>query len=67
MMWVVLTQVALACPVCGGGGQNAQAFTNTCFFMSAMPLLMMGGLVLYVYRLAQEAKAEDDGTPLLGE
>lgn len=49
---------ALACPVCGGGGQNQQAFVDTMIFMSAMPLMMLGGTVFFVWRLAKQAEAE---------
>ena len=50
---------ALACAVCGGGGQNQQAFVDTMIFMSAMPLLMLGGTVFFVWRLAKQAEATE--------
>lgn len=48
---------ALACPVCGGGGQNQQAFIDTMIFMSALPLMMLAGISYLVYRLAKAEAA----------
>ncbi len=60
--WLLLAVASLggtawACPVCGGGGQNQQAFIDTMIFMSAMPLLMIGLLVGTVWHLAKKSAA----------
>ena len=47
---VLYVPAALACPVCGGGGQNQQAFIDTMIFMSAMPLLMLAGIQINGHR-----------------
>lgn len=53
---------ALACPVCGGGGQNQQAFIDTMIFMSALPLMMLAGISYLVYRLAKAEAAAESAT-----
>lgn len=62
MMLLTLLSTAFACPVCGGGGQNQQAFVDTMVFMSATPLLMIamvvGGL-FWIARRARELEAEE--------
>ena len=50
----------LACPVCGGGGPNRQAYIDTMVFMSAMPLLMLGGVALFFWWKSREVVAPDD-------
>lgn len=55
----VVAPAALACPVCGGGGQNAHAFITTMVFLSAMPLMMVGGGVGFVWYLARQAAKEE--------
>lgn len=55
LLW--LTAPAWACPVCGGGGANAQAFFDTMVFLSLLPLTLMGGLALfYRQRLREQAQ-----------
>jgi hypothetical protein len=57
---------ALACPVCGGGGKNAWAFFDMTIFMSAVPLVMLGGGVGFLYwryrQLAEVARLDPDVT-----
>ncbi|MEZ4316942.1 MAG: hypothetical protein R3F61_05550 [Myxococcota bacterium] len=60
-LWLV-SPSAMACAVCGGGGQNRQAFLDTMVFLSLMPLLglgVFGGVVWYLAKKAQEAERAD--------
>ncbi len=53
---------ALACPVCGGPAEKEQvqqAFVNTTIFLSAVPLLMIGGGVWWLFRRARQMDAEE--------
>jgi hypothetical protein len=51
---------ALACPVCGvGQGETASVYLMTAGLLSALPLLMFGGLLLYLYRRARRAAGAD--------
>jgi hypothetical protein len=59
---------AWACAVCGGGDAEAarKAFLDTTIFLSLLPLGMMGGMAIWVWRKAKEreegaALAERDG------
>lgn len=61
--WLVFAPAALACPVCGGGGQNQQAFIDTMIFMSALPLMMLAGISYLVYRLARAESDAEIATP----
>ena len=60
MMMLLLSAAALACPVCGGGGQNQQAFVDTMIFMSLLPLAMIGGVVFTFWKLS--AQLDDDAS-----
>lgn len=44
LLWLALCGVALACPVCGGGGENDWVFLRTTIFMSLTPLIMLGSV-----------------------
>ena len=46
---MMLSTPALACPVCGGGGANAQAYIDTMIFLSALPLLLLGGVAFFFW------------------
>lgn len=64
---LLTTSPALACAVCGGASRNQQAFLDTMVFMSAMPLLMIGGfagLVWFISRKAAEAAEKDEARRL---
>lgn len=52
--------VALACPVCGTAGpnDNGWAYFAMTIVLSALPLGMMGGVGLWVYRRSTGADAE---------
>lgn len=52
---------ALACPVCGGGGQNQQAYVDMTIFMSLTPLVMLGTVALVLWRLHRKAEAAGQG------
>lgn len=54
---------ALACPVCGGGGQNQQAYIDMTIFMSLAPLAMLGALGLVLWRLHRKAEEAAAHTP----
>ena len=58
LLW--LTNTALACPVCGGGGQNQQAFIDTMIFMSLLPLAMLGGVAFLFWRLSRSPALTDE-------
>ncbi|MCB9670375.1 MAG: hypothetical protein H6736_16275 [Alphaproteobacteria bacterium] len=63
MFLLFVSTGALACPVCGGGGQNQQAFVDTMVFMSLTPLAMLGGVagvVWYLAKRAREIEAEEE-------
>ena len=46
--------LAQACPVCfSGEDANRLAFTTTAVFMTFLPLIMIGGTVYWLWRLAQ--------------
>ncbi len=71
MIGLLYGSAAIACPVCGGGGQNQQAFVDTMVFMSLMPLAMLGagaGVVWYLARraarLEESSALQDDEAPL---
>jgi glucose-6-phosphate dehydrogenase assembly protein OpcA len=49
---------AHACAVCGGEGANSQAYIDTMIFMSALPLLMLGGTAFFLWWRAQQQAAE---------
>ena len=60
---VALVGVALvpewvsACPVCApGADENRVAFIATTAFMTAMPLLMVGGFVVWLLRRSREVE-----------
>ena len=59
-MWTFSS--ALACTVCGGGGQNQQAFIDTMVFMTVTPLMLLGGAAGFVFwryrQTQQEARQE---------
>lgn len=59
MTFFLLVSTALACPVCGGGGQNQQAFVDTMVFMSLTPLLMIGAVAGGLFWLARRAAQLD--------
>jgi hypothetical protein len=51
-MWAGWVGVAAACAVCGGGDSEAtrKALIDTTIFLSLLPLGMIGGTVLWVWR-----------------
>jgi hypothetical protein len=54
---LLLSTDAFACPVCGGGGNNAGAYLDMTIFLSLLPLTILGvfaGVVWYLSRLAGE-------------
>ena len=44
-----------ACAVCGGGGQNADAFLHTFILLTTAPLLMIGGIIAALVYMARQA------------
>lgn len=52
---------ALACAVCGGDGLNQQAYRDMTFFLSALPLTLLGGFGFVLWRLHRAAGSEPDG------
>ena len=57
-----LPRAAHACPVCfGGDADNRAEFIGTTLFLTLLPLLMIGGLALFLWRrtlrLAEDARA----------
>ncbi|HMV65816.1 MAG TPA: hypothetical protein PKA64_03110 [Myxococcota bacterium] len=49
-----LSSTALACPVCGGGGANQDAYVDMTMFLSLLPLTILGvfaGVVWYFNQL----------------
>jgi hypothetical protein len=57
---------ALACPVCGGGGQNQQAYIDMTIFMSLTPLVMLGTVALVLWRLHRKAEESGQGVRRAG-
>ena len=59
---VATANVAAACPVCGQttNEESQIAFIVTTAFMTFLPLLMMGAVVLWVWHRARRADAEPD-------
>jgi len=41
---------AWACPVCGGGGLNREAFIDTALVLTFLPLILMGGGVYWLFK-----------------
>ena len=57
-----LPRVAHACPVCfGGEADNRAEFIGTTLFLTLLPLLMIGGFALFLWRrtLRLEAGARE--------
>jgi hypothetical protein len=56
----VLPRVASACAVCFSGKEDDSrvAFIATTAFMTAMPLLLVGGTIYYLYRRSERISAE---------
>ncbi|MFT4621767.1 MAG: hypothetical protein ACI8PZ_000419 [Myxococcota bacterium] len=54
---LLMASAALACPVCGGGGPNQQAYIDTMVFLSALPLLMLGSVAFFFWWKMREASA----------
>jgi heme/copper-type cytochrome/quinol oxidase subunit 2 len=61
-MALMLWNTASACAVCGGAGQNQQAFLETMVFMTLTPLIGLGvaGTAFYVLWRRAVAAAEAD-------
>ena len=58
----LLPALALACPVCGGGGDSPRsqaAFFNTTILLSLLPLGMIGGGVWWLRGKAQDGEFEE--------
>ena len=58
----LLPALALACPVCGGGGDSPRsqaAFFNTTILLSLLPLGMIGGGVWWLRGQAQDGEFEE--------
>lgn len=70
MLALGVSSPAFACAVCGGAGQNQQAFLETMVFMTLMPVLMLSivaGVVWYLWRKAEQAAAEDAREELVAQ
>lgn len=54
-MTVAWMGMAFACAVCGGGDSEAtrKAFIDTTIFLSLLPLGLIGGTVLWVWKRSQ--------------
>ena len=48
LLLLLCSTPALACPVCGGGGPNEDAFVQTMVFMTLSPLIMLGALAGFI-------------------
>ena len=58
VLLAVLPRAALACPVCfGGDADNRAEFIGTTLFLTLLPLLMIGGLALFLWRRAVRLEA----------
>jgi hypothetical protein len=58
----LLPALALACPVCGGGGDSPRsqaAFFNTTILLSLLPLGMIGGGVWWLRGKALDGEFEE--------
>lgn len=61
-MWTLSSTIA--CTVCGGGGQNQQAFIDTMVFMTVTPLMLLGGAAGFVFwRYRQTLQAAQTERP----
>ena len=50
-MWLLLSSPAWACPVCmAPGGPNSDAFLASTIFLSLLPLAMMFGTGVWIWR-----------------
>lgn len=59
---LLVSERALACAVCGGGGGDQRVYLDMTIFMSLLPLGLIGGmagLVWYRYRSNEGSRAED--------
>ncbi|MBI2828302.1 MAG: hypothetical protein HYX77_03380 [Acidobacteria bacterium] len=56
---VLAPRAALACPVCGlvGVEDNATAYVNMSIMLMALPLGMILGVVIWLYRSVRRAEA----------
>lgn len=52
VLFVLAPRAALACPVCGlvGVNENWAVYLAMTAVLSALPLLMIGGMVFWLYR-----------------
>jgi hypothetical protein len=66
MLVLATPAVALACPVCFNAKDDAArvAFLATTVFLTALPLLLIGGVISWLARRAAEAELPSDaGAP----
>jgi hypothetical protein len=63
LLLVAAPAAAFACAVCGmgGPGNNAGAYFGMTMALSGLPLLMIGGVVYWVYRRSTAAEASEEG------
>ena len=61
LLWL-LTGAAWACAVCGGqdDADTKQAFIDTTIFLSLLPLGLMGGASLWIYKRSQALEVAPD-------
>ncbi len=58
--WLARPEVALACAVCfSATDENRKAFLLTTVFLSALPLVTVGGGAWWIVRRARALEAED--------
>lgn len=66
LLVVFLPEIALACSVCGGSGtaETRWAFRLTTLFMSVLPLVMVGGIVGWLWRRARALESAPARPPV---
>lgn len=71
---LLVASPALACPVCGGGGPNQQAYIDMTMFMSLLPLTLLSFISWVIWRnhkavvrQQEEAVAQAAGGPSSSE
>ena len=68
LLVLLASRAAWACPVCGAQNQDGQAaYLVMTGIMSALPLLFMGGVVLWLVRCVRSADHRTPAEPATAE
>lgn len=60
---LLVSASAFACPVCGGGGMNRQAYIDTAIFMSIVPLSMLAVFGYLAWRWSRADEPRRHSSP----